>query len=86
MAPALTSQEVQEAWSALVAEVRTAVLLTMRNDRPFGSHVPYVFGSDWTRAYCISAAWHYIHSICRLIAICRCSSPNRTGRIRILWP
>jgi heme iron utilization protein len=51
MAPALTNQEVQKAWSGLVAEVRTAVLLTMRNDRPFGSHVPYVFGSDWTRAY-----------------------------------
>ncbi|HSA86026.1 MAG TPA: pyridoxamine 5'-phosphate oxidase family protein [Nitrospira sp.] len=51
MAPALTSQEVQETWSALVAEVRIAVLLTMRNDRPYGSHVPYVFGSDWTRAY-----------------------------------
>lgn len=48
---ALTSQDVQDAWSALTQEVRTAVLLTMRNGRPFGSHVPYVFGSDWTRAY-----------------------------------
>ena len=51
MAQALTSQDVQDAWSALVHEVRTAVLLTMRNGRPFGSHVPYVFGPDWTRAY-----------------------------------
>jgi hypothetical protein len=51
MAQASTSQDVQEAWSALVQEVRTAVLLTMRNGRPFGSHVPYVFGSDWTKAY-----------------------------------
>ncbi len=51
MATALTSENVQEAWSALVQEVRTAVLLTLRNGRPFGSHVPYVFGSDWTRAY-----------------------------------
>jgi putative heme iron utilization protein len=48
---ALTSQDVQDAWSALAQHVRTAVLLTMRNGRPFGSHVPYVFGSDWTRAY-----------------------------------
>lgn len=32
-------------------EVRAGVLLTMRNGRPFGSHVPYVFGSDWTTAY-----------------------------------
>lgn len=52
MATALTSENVQEAWSALVEAVRTAVLLTLRNGRPFGSHVPYVlFGSDWTRAY-----------------------------------
>ena len=48
---ALTSQDVQDAWSALVREIRTAVLLTIRNGRPFGSHVPYIFGSDWTRAY-----------------------------------
>jgi putative heme iron utilization protein len=51
MATALTSENIQEAWSALVQDVRTAVLLTLRNGRPFGSHVPYVFGSDWTRAY-----------------------------------
>jgi heme iron utilization protein len=51
MATALTSENVHEAWSALVQDVRTAVLLTLRNGRPFGSHVPYVFGSDWTRAY-----------------------------------
>ena len=51
MATALTSENVQEAWSALVENVRTAVLLTMRNGRPFGSHVPYIFGSDWSRAY-----------------------------------
>ncbi len=51
MATALTSENVQDAWSALVHDVRTAVLLTLRNGRPFGSHVPYVFGSDWTRAY-----------------------------------
>jgi putative heme iron utilization protein len=51
MAAALTSQDVQDALSALVEDVRTAVLLTMRNGRPFGSHVPYVFGSDWTKAY-----------------------------------
>lgn len=51
MATALTSENVHDAWSALAKEVRTAVLLTMRAGRPFGSHVPYVFGSDWTRAY-----------------------------------
>ncbi len=51
MTAALTSQDIHEAWSALARDVRTAVLLTLRNGRPFGSHVPYVFGSDWTRAY-----------------------------------
>lgn len=51
MATALTSEDVQQAWSALTDGVRTAVLLTLRSGRPFGSHVPYVFGSDWTRAY-----------------------------------
>ena len=51
MTAALTSHDVQDAWAALVGEVRTAVLITMRNGRPFGSHVPYVFGLNWTRAY-----------------------------------
>lgn len=51
MATALTSENVHEAWATLVQDIRTAVLLTLRNGRPFGSHVPYVFGADWTRAY-----------------------------------
>lgn len=51
MANAMTNEDVRKAWEALVQDVRTGVLLTLRNGRPFGSHVPYVFGSDWTRAY-----------------------------------
>jgi heme iron utilization protein len=51
MATAFTIQDVHHAWTALVGDVRTAVLLTVRNGRPFGSHVPYVFGLDWTKAY-----------------------------------
>jgi putative heme iron utilization protein len=47
----MSHEEVQRAWVALAREVRTSVLLTLRNGRPFGSHVPYLFGSDWTRAY-----------------------------------
>ncbi len=43
--------EVHANWLRLAQEIRTAVLLTMRNGRPFGSHVPYLFGADWTRAY-----------------------------------
>jgi putative heme iron utilization protein len=51
MSEALSNQEVQAAWVNLAEEVRTGVLLTLRDGRPFGSHVPYVFGKDWTRAY-----------------------------------
>lgn len=51
MSEALSDEEVQAAWVGLAEEVRTGVLLTLRNGRPFGSHVPYVFGEQWTRAY-----------------------------------
>ena len=51
MSEALSNQEVQAAWAKLAEEVRTGVLLTLRNGRPFGSHVPYVFGEHWTCAY-----------------------------------
>ena len=51
MSEALSSEEVQAAWGKLTEEIRTGVLLTLRNGRPFGSHVPYVFGEHWTRAY-----------------------------------
>jgi putative heme iron utilization protein len=48
---ALSNEGVQDAWVNLAEEVRTGVLLTIRKGRPFGSHVPYVFGAYWTRAY-----------------------------------
>lgn len=51
MSEALPNEEVQTAWDKLTEEVRTGVLLTIRDGRPFGSHVPYVFGEHWTRAY-----------------------------------
>ena len=51
MAEALSNDGVQAAWIGLTEEVRTGVLLTLRNGRPFGSHVPYIFGEHWTRAY-----------------------------------
>ena len=51
MSEALSNEEIQAAWVNLAEEVRTGVLLTLRNGRPFGSHVPYVFGQHWTRAY-----------------------------------
>ena len=48
---ALSNEEVQAAWVNLAEEARTGVLLTLRDGGPFGSHVPYVFGEHWTRAY-----------------------------------
>ena len=51
MTESMSDADVQGAWGKLVHDVRTGVLLTMRNGRPFGSHVPYILGADWTRAY-----------------------------------
>jgi putative heme iron utilization protein len=51
MSAALSNDDVQAAWVKLAEEVRIGVLLTLREGRPFGSHVPYVFGKHWTRAY-----------------------------------
>jgi putative heme iron utilization protein len=51
MSAALSNDDVQAAWVKLTEEVRIGVLLTLREGRPFGSHVPYVFGKHWTRAY-----------------------------------
>lgn len=51
MPESMTDEAVQAAWTSLAQEVRTGVLLTMRQGRPFGSHVPYILGENWTRAY-----------------------------------
>lgn len=51
MADSMTNDEIHAAWNTLAQEVRSGVLLTMRNGKPFGSHVPYVLGENWTRAY-----------------------------------
>lgn len=51
MPDSMTHEEVQSAWMALVRDLRTGVLLTLRHGRPFGSHVPFVMGEDWTHVY-----------------------------------
>jgi len=50
MSTTLSNEEVTAAWIDLAGEARTGVLLTLRNGRPFGSHVPYIFDKQWTRA------------------------------------
>lgn len=51
MPETLSNEEVEAAWRTLVEQTRTGVLLTLRNDHPFGSHVPYLLGDDWSRVY-----------------------------------
>lgn len=51
MPDAMRTEEVQAACDALVARVRTAVLLTLKQGHPFGSHVSYLMGDDWSRVY-----------------------------------
>lgn len=49
--PVMSNEEVHAAWVTLTEAVRTAVLLTLRQGHPFGSHVPYLIGDDWSRIY-----------------------------------
>lgn len=51
MPESLSPETVQQAWQTLVREIRTGVLLTLRKGHPFGSHVPFIVGADWTTAY-----------------------------------
>ncbi|MBD0315570.1 MAG: pyridoxamine 5'-phosphate oxidase family protein [Nitrospiraceae bacterium] len=51
MTESRTQEDVQGAWADLMHDIRTGVLLTLRNGRPFGSHVPYIIGENWTRVY-----------------------------------
>ena len=45
------NEEIQAAYEHLITGSRTGVLLTLRNGHPFGSHVPYLLGADWSCAY-----------------------------------
>lgn len=51
MPDAMPNEAVQTACDNLIAQARTGVLLTLRNGHPFGSHVPYLIGADWSRVY-----------------------------------
>ena len=82
MSEALSSEEVQAAWAKLTEEIRTGVLLTLRNGRPFGSHVPYVFSEHWTRAYIHVSrlALHTEHLLHDPRAGLFVSEPDRQGK------
>jgi putative heme iron utilization protein len=82
MSDALSNEEVQAAWAKLAEEIRTGVLLTLRNGRPFGSHVPYIFGNDWTRAYIHLSrlALHTEHLLHDSRVGLFVSEPDRLGR------
>ena len=49
MPDAMSNEEIVAAWRSLAEQTRTGVLLTLRNGHPFGSHVPYLLGDDWSR-------------------------------------
>lgn len=51
MPDAMSNDDIEAAWRMLVEQTRTGVLLTIRNGHPFGSHVPYLLGDDWSRLY-----------------------------------
>ncbi len=51
MPDAMSNNDLEAAWRTLVEQTRTGVLLTLRNGHPFGSHVPYLLGDDWSRLY-----------------------------------
>ena len=51
MPDALSNDDLEAAWRTLVEQTRTGVLLTLRNGHPFGSHVPFLIGDDWSRVY-----------------------------------
>jgi heme iron utilization protein len=82
MSDAMSSEEVQAAWAKLTEEIRTGVLLTLRNGRPFGSHVPYVFGEHWLRAYIHVSrlALHTEHLLCDSRVGLFVSEPDRPGK------
>jgi len=82
MSEALSNEEVQAAWICLIEEVRTGVLLTLRDGRPFGSHVPYIFGEQWTRAYIHVSrlALHSEHLLRDSRVGLFVSEPDRPGR------
>jgi putative heme iron utilization protein len=82
MSESLSNEQVQAAWVNLAEEVRTGVLLTLRNGRPFGSHVPFVFGEHWTRAYIHVSrlALHTDHLVHDPRAGLFVSEPDRPGK------
>ncbi len=82
MVQRLTSQDIDAAWRALLVEQRTAVLLTLRQGRPFGSHAPYVLGTDWTTAYLhlsdLALHTRHLHDEPRLsLFICEPDAPHK---------
>jgi hypothetical protein len=58
MATALTSENVQDAWSALVQDVRTAVLLTLEMDGRLDRMCPMCLDQTGRERIFTLAGWH----------------------------
>jgi heme iron utilization protein len=50
MPDAPTPEALTAEFRELLESVRVGVLITMNDDGPFGSHVPFLLGDDWTSA------------------------------------
>jgi putative heme iron utilization protein len=82
MPDTMSNDEVQAAWEKLVEQVRTGVLLTLRNGHPFGSHVPYLLGDDWSHAYLHLSrlAFHTQHLLADSRMSLFIAEPDRPGK------
>lgn len=82
MQDTMSSGEVEAAWEGLVKQVRTAVLLTLRNGHPFGSHVPYLLGENWSRIYLHLSrlAFHTQHLLRDSRVSLFIAEPDRSGK------
>jgi len=49
--PGTSQEEIQSEFSTLVRSIRAGVLITLSANGPFGSHVPFLMGNNWTRIF-----------------------------------
>ncbi len=84
----MPSDEIQAAWGKLVEQVRTGVLLTLRNGHPFGSHVLYMFGDDWSRVYLHLSrlAFHTQHLLTDSRVSLFIAEPDKSGKNPLALP
>ena len=78
----MSNDEVDAGWRKLAEAVRTGVLLTLRGGHPFGSHVPYLMGDDWSCLYLHLSrlAFHTQHLMADPRASLFIAEPDKPGK------